>query len=101
MFCSVSSPHRLTQISRHLHRTLEQFSTMPLIAQNPNDRIILGLMTFGSRTSSTCPTRAPAKLSQVLMHPLELASQTTANSRSISITFNRKATMRSTQLACM
>ena len=47
MFRSLPPSLRVTQISRHLRAVQEQPTTMPLIAQNPNDRIILGLMTFG------------------------------------------------------
>ena len=55
MFRSFSPLHRITQISRQLQKAQKHLSTMPLIAQNPNDRIILGLMTFGNLPSPLIP----------------------------------------------
>lgn len=48
MLHGVSPLRRVAQISKQLQISKKRLVTMPLIAQNPNDRIILGLMTFGS-----------------------------------------------------
>ena len=55
MFRSLSPLHRVTQISKQFQRSQNTLSTMPLIAQNPNDRVILGLMTFGTASPLTPP----------------------------------------------
>lgn len=55
MFRSFSPLQRVTQISRQLQRPQNTLFTMPLIAQNPNDRVILGLMTFGTAPPLTPP----------------------------------------------
>src|SRR5690242_13853636 len=99
MFHTSSSLYRLTQFSRQVQGTQTPLSTMPLLAQNLTDRIILGLMTFGN-LFPTYPTRAPTKLPQVLMHPPERVSPNLMSLQSTSTTSNRKATMRSIQLAC-
>ena len=55
MFRSFSPLHRVIQISRQFKRPQNTLSTMPLIAQNPQDRVILGLMTFGTAPPLTPP----------------------------------------------